>query len=71
MVSSVGGGSVGGGEKGKGGVGDGDARRSLSLSRQHAKDISEYTKQILAKDRELDSLRKKLAKYSQSYVNYI
>ena len=52
-------GSVGGGEKGKGGGGEGDVRRSQS--RQYAKDISEYTKQILAKDRELDSLRKKLA----------
>ena len=60
MASSVGAGSEGGGEKGKG-SGEGESRR---LSRQHAKDISDYTKQILAKDRELDSLRKKLSKVS-------
>ena len=60
-LTSVGG---GGGERGKGGGsgggGDGDVRRSLS--RQHAKDISEYTKQILTKDREIESVRKRLAK---------
>ena len=55
---TVGGG--GGGEKVKGGGGEGDVRRSLS--RQHAKDISEYTKQLLTKDRELESLRISLAK---------
>ena len=56
----MGAGGEGGGEKGKG-SGEGESRR---LSRQHAKDISDYTKQILAKDRELDSLRKKLSKVS-------
>ena len=61
VSSSVGGSGGGGaGEKGKGGGGESDVRRTLS--RQHAKDISEYTKQILAKDRELDSLRKRLGK---------
>ena len=50
-------------EKGKGGGGESDIRKgSMSLSRQHAKDISEYTKQILTKDRELDSIRIRLAK---------
>ena len=33
-----------------------------ALSRQHAKDIMDYTRQIHAKDRELDALRKKLGK---------
>lgn len=61
VVSSVGAGSEGGGEKVKGGGGEGDTRR---VSRQYAKDISDYTKQILAKDRELDGLRKKLSKVS-------
>ncbi len=32
------------------------------LARQHAKDISEYTKQIMAKDKELSILKKKLGK---------
>lgn len=54
-------GSEGGGEKVKGGGGEGDGRRA---SRQYAKDISDYTKQILAKDRELEGLRKKLSKVS-------
>ena len=32
------------------------------MARQHAKDISEYTKQIHAKDREIADLRKKTTK---------
>lgn len=64
----MGAGSEGGGEKAKG-SGEGESRR---LSRQHAKDISDYTKQILAKDRELDSLRKKLSKVSflEYYITF-
>ena len=45
-----------------GGGGEGDVRRSLS--RQHAKDISDYTKQLLTKDRELETLRTRLSKVS-------
>ena len=32
------------------------------LAKRHAKDISEYTKQIHTKDRELTELKKKVAK---------
>ena len=60
VASSVGGG--GGGEKGKGGEMEG---RRMSLSRQHAKDISDYTRQLLVKDRELESLRVRLCKVSK------
>lgn len=42
--------------------GDSEARRALS--RQHAKDIMEYTRQLHAKDRDIDALKKKLAKVS-------
>ena len=58
----------GGGERGKGGGGGGGEvdLRKMSLSRQHAKDISEYTKQLLAKERELESLRTRLSKVSLS-----
>ena len=34
------------------------------LARQHAKDISEYTKQIMGKDKELNILKKKVSKVS-------
>ena len=64
---SVGGSGGGAGEKGKGGGGESDVRRAMS--RQHAKDISEYTKQILAKDRELDSLRKRLGKVENNSLH--
>ena len=33
-----------------------------SLSRQHARDIMDYTKQIHSKDREIETLRRKVAK---------
>ena len=33
-----------------------------TLSRHHAKDIMEYTRQIHAKDKEIDSLKKRVAK---------
>ena len=67
MASSVTVGVGGGGEKGKGGGGEMDGGRKMSLSRQHAKDISEYTRQLLTKDRELESLRIRLAKVSAPY----
>ena len=69
VISAAGGGSAGGGggggggggEKGKG-TAEGEQLVKRSLSRQHAKDISDYTKQLLAKDKELDNLRKRLGK---------
>lgn len=33
-----------------------------ALARQHVQDISEYTKQIHAKDREITDIKKKMAK---------
>jgi hypothetical protein len=36
------------------------------LSRQHAKDISDYTRKIASRDRELAELKRKLAKYEVS-----
>ena len=33
-----------------------------TLSRQHAKDISDYTRKIAARDRELMELKRKLSK---------
>ena len=33
-----------------------------SLSRQHAKDIMEYTQQIHAKNKEIEALKKRIAK---------
>ena len=44
------------------GAGESDQNVRKVLARQHAKDISEYTKQIHAKDRELIEIRKKVAK---------
>ena len=69
MASSVGGG--GGGEKGKGGGGGEMEGRRMSLSRQHAKDISDYTRQLLVKDRELESLRVRLSKVSEPLVRLL
>jgi hypothetical protein len=37
-----------------------------TLSRQHAKDISDYTRKIASRDRELAELKRKLAKYEVS-----
>ena len=42
--------------------GDSDQNVRKVLARQHAKDISEYTKQIHSKDRELTEIKKKVAK---------
>ena len=39
-----------------------EQNQKKSLARQHAKDISEYTKQIVVKDRELTMLKNKLGK---------
>ena len=69
MASSVGGG--GGGEKGKGGGGGEMEGRRMSLSRQHAKDISDYTRQLLVKGRELESLRVRLSKVSEPLVRLL
>lgn len=42
--------------------GESDQNIRKVLARQHAKDISEYTKQIHAKDREIGELKKKTIK---------
>ena len=42
--------------------GEGEQNIHKVLARRHAKDISEYTKQIHAKDREVTELKKKVAK---------
>lgn len=51
-------------QKGKaiGGSSESDQNVRKALARQHAKDISEYTKQLHAKDREISNLRKKTTK---------
>ena len=43
---------------------DSEQQIKKSLSRQHAKDISEYTKQIHTRDKEIEKLKQKLAKAS-------
>lgn len=42
--------------------GESDQNVRRILARQHAKDISDYTKRIHGKDRELTDLRKRMAK---------
>ena len=42
--------------------GDAEQQVRKTLSRQHARDISEYTRQLHSKDREIESLKKQLAK---------
>lgn len=46
-------------QKGKASTGDSDQNVRKVVARQHAKDISEYTKQIHAKDREIADLKRK------------
>ena len=60
--------SVGGGGGGGGKGGESEQQAKRALSRQHAKDISDYTKQLLSKDRELEGLRKRLAKVRPTYT---
>lgn len=43
-------------------VGESDQNVRKALARQHVKDISEYTKQIHAKDREIADLKRKTIK---------
>ena len=53
------------------GAGESDQNVRKVLARQHAKDISEYTKQIHAKDRELTEIRKKVAKVHKMILEYL
>ncbi len=46
----------------KSGPSDSEAAVRRALSRHHAKDISEYTKQIHGKEREISELKRRLAK---------
>jgi hypothetical protein len=51
-------------------AGESDQNIRKVLARQHAKDISEYTKQIHAKDREIADLKKKTIKVWNMHVLY-
>lgn len=49
-------------QKGKPATSESDRNVRKALARQHAKDISEYTKQIHGRDREITELKKKTIK---------